>query len=252
MSKQEYDTQKLKPRGSDPNGQTRHHLPLLLCLFLCLHTNAQTPINYLHEARSAEKWIRSLQQQDNTGVYWPNIKDSSHHSLDLYSGNSGIILFYISLYQSTHRSEYLSIAQRAADRMINELSGKWNEETVGLYTGAAGIAYTLHRVFIATKNRKYLQHARELAKATLQEFFQNNSFPDHYWFNAVLLRGYLELYKIDRNSTYLDVFRRYGEHIWEKERDPINNLIGRNNIKELLDQAAVMEIYARLAMVATR
>jgi lantibiotic modifying enzyme len=163
MSKQEYDIQKLKPRGSDPNGQTRHFL-LLLSLFLCLHTNSQSPIHYLREAINAEKWIQSLQQQDNTGICWPNSKDSAYHSPDLYSGNSGIVLFYLSLYQSTHRNEYLSIAQKAADRMINELPERWNEENMGLYTGAAGIAYTIHQVFIATKNKKYLHKTSELLK----------------------------------------------------------------------------------------
>lgn len=154
--------QKLRYFGSDPNGQT--HVLLLLSLLLCLHTNSQTSVNYLREASSAEKWIRSLQQQDSAGVYWPNSHDSSFHSPELYSGNSGIILFYLSLYESTHQGEYLSIAQKAADRMINELPERWNEENLGLYTGAAGIAYTLHQVFIATKNKKYLHEAKELLK----------------------------------------------------------------------------------------
>ena len=38
------------------------------------------------------------------------------------------------------------------------------------------------------------------------------------------------------------------ETIWKTERDS-NNLIGKRNNKELLDQAAVMEMFARLAMV---
>jgi hypothetical protein len=70
--------------------------------------------------------------------------------------------------------------------------------------------------------------------------------PDHYWFNVVLLRGYEELYKIDHNKKRFQFFITDAERIWNEERDQ-ENLMGPKPKKGLIDQAAMMEVYARLA-----
>ena len=100
-----------------------------------------------------------------------------------------------------------------------------------------------------TKEKKYLQHAQELAEGSLKKFFVNNRFPGHYWFNVVLLRGYIDLYEIDGERKFINAMEQDAEAIWKTERDS-NNLIGKRKNKELLDQAAVMELFARLAIVS--
>jgi uncharacterized protein YyaL (SSP411 family) len=194
------------------------------------------------------------------GLYW---KEKDPSTKNTCSNGPGVLVA-LQLYKATGKKIYLDTALMLYNwTKANLLSpGKLYYDNIQLpsrktdkrtYTYNTGtMLQGSVMLYQFTRQKKYLQHARELAKASLQEFFRNNSFPDHYWFNAVLLRGYLELYKIDRNKTYLDAFRKYGEHIWEKERDRANQLIGKSNVKELLDQAAVMEIYARLAMVTSR
>jgi hypothetical protein len=191
-------------------------------------------------------------------------KQYLEQGLMIYRSNGPGVLVALQLYRATGKKIYLDTALMLYNWTKANLlspgnlyydniqlpSRKTDKRTYTYNTGTMLQGSVMLYQF--TRQKKYLQHARELAKASLQEFFRNNSFPDHYWFNAVLLRGYLELYKIDRNKTYLDAFRKYGEHIWEKERDRANQLIGKSNVKELLDQAAVMEIYARLAMVTSR
>jgi uncharacterized protein YyaL (SSP411 family) len=103
-------------------------------------------------------------------------------------------------------------------------------------------------LYIITKDKTYLQHARDLAEGSLKKFFVNGRFPGHYWFNVVLLRGYIDLYEIDKDRKFIQAIEQDAEAIWKNERDE-NNLIGKRKNKELLDQAAVMEIFARLAMI---
>lgn len=100
-----------------------------------------------------------------------------------------------------------------------------------------------------TKEKKYLQHAQELAEGSLKKFFIKNRFPGRYWFNVVLLRGYIDLYKVDGEKKFINAMQQDAQAIWQQERDN-NNLVGKRERKELLDQAAVMEMFARLAAVS--
>jgi hypothetical protein len=73
------------------------------------------------------------------------------------------------------------------------------------------------------------------------------------WFNAVMLRGFAELYHIDANKKYINAFRKTLDCAWECAREE-NGLFNqditgkkkdRNNW--LLTQAAMVEMYARIA-----
>ncbi len=60
-----------------------------------------------------------------------------------------------------------------------------------------------------------------------------------------MLRGYEELYKIDKNKTWIDFYEIDADAIWNTERD-VSNMVGPKPVKGLIDQAAMIEIYARL------
>lgn len=75
------------------------------------------------------------------------------------------------------------------------------------------------------------------------------------WFTAVMLRGFIELYQIDGNKTFLDSFINSLNYAWDFAREE-NGLFntdfsGKNRDKRkwLLTQAAMVEMYARLASV---
>jgi hypothetical protein len=93
-----------------------------------------------------------------------------------------------------------------------------------------------------------LQRAQEIAAASLAHFYKNNLYPDNYWFNAVLLRGYIDLFNIDQDKKYLQSFRTYATEVWKSQRDN-KDLIGTRKVKSLIDQAGYLEIIARLAQL---
>ena len=71
--------------------------------------------------------------------------------------------------------------------------------------------------------------------------------PGNYWFNAVLLRGEIALYKIDKNKNHIQFFIDDANRIWNEEKNK-EDLVGKKGKrKSLIDQAAMIEIYARLA-----
>ena len=56
------------------------------------------------------------------------------------------------------------------------------------------------------------------------------------------------MYKIDKNPAWIDFYQQDANAIWNTERDA-DNLVGAKPTKTLLDEAAMIEIYARLEEV---
>jgi hypothetical protein len=73
-------------------------------------------------------------------------------------------------------------------------------------------------------------------------------WPGNYWFNAVLLRGYQDLYRLDKDKTYIMAFMTDADGIYKTETDE-QGLAGPGKVKKLLDQAGLLEILARLGQL---
>jgi len=193
------------------------------------------------------------------GIYWNEDNKSSKNTCS----NGPGILVLLKLYNITHNKAYLSTAIALY---------KWTNNTLqapdGLYydninitnhnIGKVKITYNTGTMlqsnvllFLITKDQKYLDEAERIAKAGRGYFFKNGRLPEGYWFNAVMLRGYEELYKVDGNKSWIDFFRQDADAIWNDERDA-NNLVGKHPAKSLIDQAAMIEIYARLARIGAQ
>jgi lantibiotic modifying enzyme len=114
-----------------------------------------------------EQYLNHVKIQDGTSTTWaikPEV--DSMVDLNLYSGISGIILFYLELYHSTGDTRYLDEATAGANALLNEeVSAAIPSYLLGMYTGAAGKAYTLEEVFQTTNNQDYLNKAFQWMKA---------------------------------------------------------------------------------------
>jgi len=191
------------------------------------------------------------------GLYW---KEKDLTTKNTCSNGPGILVA-LQLYNATGNKAYLDTARLLYNWTKKNLlspegvyydniqlpSGKIDKRTYTYNTGT--MLQSSVMLYKITKEKKYLQHAKELAAGSLKKFFIKNRFPGHYWFNVVLLRGYIDLYKIDGEKKFIKAMEQDAEAIWQNERDN-NNLIGKKDGKELLDQAAVMEMFARLAAIS--
>ncbi|MBO9637536.1 MAG: AGE family epimerase/isomerase [Siphonobacter aquaeclarae] len=193
-------------------------------------------------------------EQAGGGIYW---KEDDKTTKNTCSNGPGVLVA-LQLYELTKKPEYLTVARkiytwthdrlRAPDGLYYDAL-KLPKMTIdsARYTYNAGTmlqsAAILYRL---TGEQAYLTEAQTIAKASEAYFFRKGRFPDHQWFNAVLLRGYIELYHIDHNRAFIALFEKDLNRIWAEERDPATNLIGKKAWKTLIDQAAVMEMFARL------
>ncbi|MEO8720157.1 MAG: glycoside hydrolase family 76 protein [Ginsengibacter sp.] len=189
------------------------------------------------------------------GLYWREDKKDSKNTC---SNGPGIIVA-LELYKITKQKNYLVTALilynwvnthlQAPDGLFyDNIKIPSLKIDTAIYTYNTGTMLQSNvLLYDITKDKKYLNEAERIASAAKKHFYKNHKLPYNYWFNAVLLRGEIALYKIDKNKDHIQFFMKDADRIWEDERDE-NGLIGQKNKREsLIDQAAVIEMYARLA-----
>ena len=153
-------------------------------------------------------------------------------------------------------TDYLYFDNIRLDGKIGRAKFAYNS---GQMMQAAALLYQL------TGIPAYLTDAQNIAKECYNYFFvdftpaDGNTFKlikrGDIWFTAVMLRGFIELYKQDNNKKYLDAFNRSLTYAWDNARDD-NGLfnvdlsgVDKDGKKWLLTQAAIVEMYARLAQI---
>ncbi|HXS55602.1 MAG TPA: glycoside hydrolase family 76 protein [Hanamia sp.] len=223
----------------------------------CLDAYQRTQkIDFLNKAKLIYRFMMSgYDSASGGGIYW---KEGDKTSKNTCSNGPGILVA-LQLYNITKSKPCLDTALLLYNWVNAHLESpegiyydniripslKIDSATYTYNTGTMLQSNVL--LYKITHEKKYLVEAQRIAKAAKNHFYKNNRLPGNYWFNVVLLRGYIELYKVDRNKSQLQFFIDDAERIWKDERDA-NNLLGKNNkIKSLIDQAAMIEIYARLA-----
>lgn len=187
------------------------------------------------------------------GIYW---REKDKTTKNTCSNGPGVLVA-LQLYKATKDKQYLTAALNIYNWTKSHLQapeGVYYDNIKIPSMELAKATYTYNTgtmlqsavlLYTITKDKKYLDEARYVAKAGRAHFFKNGRLPNEYWFNAVMLRGYVELYKIDKNKDWLNFFEQDADAIWEKERND-KNLLGTKKEKRLIDQAAMIEIYAVL------
>ena len=167
---------------------------------------------------------------------------------------------YIS--QSACYEDARAVADLIEERFPN-LNGKVDKAKFAYNSGqmmqSAALLYQL------TKNPDYLKDAQSIAKECYNYFFTDFTTDTgeslkmlkqgNIWFTAVMLRGFIELYQLDQNKTFIDAFNQCLSYAWDNARDEnglfSTDLTGNNNNEKkwLLTQAAMVEMYSRLAAI---
>lgn len=112
---------------------------------------------YLNAALQAAQWISTAGIRTANGMAWPaDPRDPKSLTTTLYSGTSGVVLFFLQAYRVTGDRAYLNSASSGADHLIASLS---EQKGAGLYEGIAGIGFTLSEIFKDTGDKKYQQAA---------------------------------------------------------------------------------------------
>lgn len=228
---------------------------------------------YLQKAKLVWRFIESgMDDKMNGGIYWSEQKKKSKNACSSASGS----VFAFKLYQATQDKYYFEKGrelyewtkthlQDSLDHLYFDnisLNGVVNKAKFAYNSGqmmqAAALLYQI------TGQQEYLTESQRIAESCHKYFFINYTPKEgppfklikkgDVWFTAIMLRGYVELYHLDRNKTYLESFKKSLDHAWLYARDEKGlfntDFSGktRDQKKWLLTQAAMAEMYARLAI----
>ena len=227
-----------------------------------------------------EAWFEPL-----GGFFW----DTRHEARHSCSNNPTIKIF-VDLYKHTGKKTYLTWAQKVYDfsystlkdksRNIYEdlvgasfVNGEWVEGSsagTGFYSYNTGTMISgAAALYGATKDKKYLDEALSCAEGAMKYFgdtgvkagYTNFACTSNIWFNAILLRGYMDLYPYAKTQTakYIEEFQKSMDYAYEtfdadsKGYMPYNWLQGwdssdRSYYREALDMSANAEMYGMLAI----
>ena len=120
---------------------------------------------------------------------------------------------------------------------------KWSYNQ-GTMIGASVLFYK------STGNQEYLDRAENLADAALKYYGRQGrlySQPDY--FNSIFFKNLLLLQEVNHNHHYRKAMQAYADKVWDTYRDPGTGLFEfhSNQPVQLLEQAAMVQIYALLA-----
>lgn len=145
----------------------RHLLTLVLLLSAALHSYAASPERAAAEA--VARRLRAVAVDTPTGRYWPAdvLASSDARDVDLGTGMSGVVMFWIGMHQADPNGGYLDEVRRGADYLAANLRtsidpaspGEW---TTGLYGPITGPAFALHEAYRLTGDERHREAALRL------------------------------------------------------------------------------------------
>ena len=115
----------------------------------------------LADARSVATWLRHVAVPIDNGLAWamtPGAPKAAPIS-NLYSGSAGVVLFFLELHHATGDAADLATARAGADWLITQID---REPQAGLYTGLAGLGFTLTETWKATRDARYRDAANRV------------------------------------------------------------------------------------------
>lgn len=226
---------------------------------------------YLDKAVEIWKFVMSgYDEKLHGGIYWCEQTKETKNCCS----TAPAAVCALKLYEATGDRSYMGVGMKlfqwAQGWLFDEAEGLYNDNVnVSDYkTNKAKYSYNTGQMIQAgamlyrlTQQDVYLKHAQYCAERAYERWFKEIAGKrmlesGDVWFDAVLLRGLIELYNVDGNRTYLDAVDHTLEYAWKHGRDE-QGLFGKylSHQEEgkpkrwLLTQAAYVEMSARMALL---
>ncbi|WP_010662980.1 glycoside hydrolase family 76 protein [Marinilabilia salmonicolor] len=232
-------------------------------------TNEQA---YLDRSETLWKFILSgWDSQLGGGIYWCEQKKASKNTCS----NAPAAVLAFKLFEVTQDDYYLDWGKKIyhwtkdnlqdpEDHLYFDnlaLDGRIDRRKFTYNTGQMLQAAVM--IYKITREACYLSEAEVIAESAINRFTESFSIPEgddvrlfkgtDNWFNVIMFRGFEELYAVNNNPVYIDVFKDNLDYLWHHVRDE-NGLFSKSwaagddgNPKWLLDQASMIEFYASIS-----
>jgi len=159
-------------------------------------------VTYIIEAKKIADKLLHISLKNENGIYWHSYSYNSLKEeftplteLDIFSGNSGILLFFSELYNVTKEKRYLKEI-----RLISEFIVKQNEchlyFTPSFYCGGLGLAYSLSRTYVITQIDWYKEESIRMLNLCRNSLENKSSSCEFLYGSSGTLLGLILIYNI--------------------------------------------------------
>lgn len=230
--------------------------------------------------RAKKVWSFIMTGKDNAlggGIYWG--EDGTNRETKNTCSNAPAVVLALKLYETTKDETYLNTGKEIYEWVKSKL-----KDTDNLYWDSIKLDGTISTtkfsynsgqmlqagvlLYNATQEAKYMDEAKAVAEASYNYFFEifkPNIGEDfkiikdgHVWFNAIMVRGFVELYQTDKNDKYVSSIKQTLNYAWSNSFNDETGLMKANfsgksfsddnTAGDILTQGAIAEMYARLAI----
>jgi len=123
----------------------------------------------LNEACRIGDQLLAEAKTDSCGMYWETMNMDTERNItfekseSIYSGVSGIVLFFLELYKQSREGKYMDAAQEGM-RWVMDYCQKNPSQYYAFFTGRMGVSYVLLKMFEVTGESNYLEKALATAR----------------------------------------------------------------------------------------
>ncbi len=189
------------------------------------------------------------------GLYW---RENDFETKNTCSNGPSIIVA-LKMYKATKDKKYLENAIKIYDWTTQKLQTPTGlfYDNIKVKDGSIGEAIFSYNtgtmlqssvyLYELTGEKKYLEKANKMADSSLEYFYQGGKFRDGYWFNAVLLRGYMHLLKHNKDLKYIAGFKKCLDNAIKENKNQKGLFEADNGVYNLVEHGGMLEILARFA-----
>ncbi|MFD0049570.1 glycoside hydrolase family 76 protein [Actinomycetes bacterium NPDC127524] len=191
------------------------------------------------------------------GVFWTQAPWSQDRNT---ISNAPVAQIGLYLYQITGDKYYFDWAKKTYDWVNNSMLAPnglyWDhvdlkgniEKTQWTYNQGMMIGANV-LFYKTTGDKMYLERAESLAEKSMQYYGDTQLYKNPPEFNAIFFENLQLLFSVKHNNEYRKYTQAYADKMWDRERNPKTGLFQRDPQKPvpLIEQAAMIEIYANLA-----
>jgi hypothetical protein len=200
------------------------------------------PAVLLKEAERIADFLMERADCGEYGICWktpspaPGGRMEWKASEGIYSGNAGIALFLLELYEQTGNTAYLATASDAIQGTVEYCSNTPSGNHTFL-TGRLGVSYALIRFAEVTHDRYHLVQALDIAKSSIG-FVGTSPLDEYLSGRSGSLMCLLHLYNASREEWLLKLIDKYAERLiagahtakqglyWDRSHQRISGLCG--------------------------
>lgn len=175
---------------------------------------------FLAEAIRIGDNILSLTKKDKNGSYWETMTTAGdgvgwQTSEGIYSGVSGIVLFFIELYKKTNDPRYLNAITEGA-KWVKAYCNDHETDYYAFYTGRMGAAYMMIQLAKRLGRYEYIEDAISIGLEAPGFLDRSEKVDDLINGISGTILGLIHLYDYSRDERLIPVIHQFAERLIQR------------------------------------